>query len=97
MNAVKHEKMDDMDLNIYNTRTISLNGVIRDGQLHITSEVYGDDYDSEKHYVFSVEDTNKLFSLIDVDSFIELCRKENVIGMEAFFRKNEIHPNTFCI
>ena len=93
---IKNDRMPDMSLIIYNETNVNLNGDIKDGRLHITSEVYGD-YNSEKHYIFTVEQTNKLFLIIDVDSFVELCRKEKLIGMEQFLEKNGIKPETHCI
>lgn len=89
--------MPDMELDLYSTRGSSLYGVIRDGSLHITSEVWGDDYDSEKHYVFTKEDTSRLFSLIEVDEFIEACKEGHTSWLEKFLGKNDIHYRGGCI
>ena len=76
--------------NIYSERYVHLFGDITGGCLHLESDVYGDDYDSEKHYLFSKEETAKLFSLISLEDFIALCRKEDLIGMERFLKENGI-------
>ena len=83
-----------MDLDMYYDSNVCLYGYIKNGCLKITSEVYGDGYDSEKHYTFTQEDTNKLFSIVGV---VELCRKEHVLGMEQLLAENDIHPQEFCI
>ena len=91
------DKMPDTDLEIYYGNGTGFYGKIRDGSLHMISEVWGDDHDSEKHYEFIVEDTNKLFSIISVEGFIELCKKERVKGFEEFIEKNNLHPKIACI
>ena len=82
--------MQNQSFNIYSERYVHLFGEITDGCLHLESDVYGDDYDSEKHYMFSKEETAKLFSLISLKDFIALCRKEYLIGMERFLEENGI-------
>lgn len=62
------ENLTDRDFVIYSEQYCSLKGQIRDGQLFLESNVYGDDYDSEQHIEFTAEDTEKLFSLM---SFIQ--------------------------
>ncbi len=86
----------DRDFVVYNERNVALSGSIINGCLHMESYVYGDDYDSEKHYDFTMEDTKKLFSLITFDSFVESCDKGHLIWMEQFLEENDIHPNSFC-
>lgn len=80
----------DKTFSIYNISHVHLNGEIRNGKLHIISEVYGDDYDSEKHYELSKEETNRLFSLISLEDFIDYCRKNHVSGMEDLFNSYNI-------
>ncbi len=65
-----------------------------DGSLELTSEVYGDDDhpDSEKHYVFSKEQTDKLFSMISLEDLIESCQRGRLFWLEAFLRRNGIRP-----
>ena len=84
-----------MTFTIYGEQNISLTGKIIDGCLSLESDVYGDEHDSEKHYEFSKEETEKLFNLISMDDFTKLCKKEHVIGMEEFLDKNHIEYKTF--
>lgn len=84
-----------MSFNIYAYDRIYLDGEIEDGCLTLVSNVFGKDYDSEKTYFFSKEQTEKLFGIISLDGFIELCRKEDLIGMEEFLKKNSIQPGTY--
>ena len=87
----------DRKLSIYDERYVHLFGEISDGCLHLESDVYGDDYDSEKHYMFSREETEKLFSIISIEDFISLCREKHLIGMEEFLEENNIIYQTHCI
>ena len=84
-----------MTFTIYSEQNISLTGKIIDGCLSLESNVYGDEHDSEKHYEFSKEETEKLFNLITKDDFIELCKKKRLIGMEEYLDKNHIEYKTF--
>lgn len=85
--------MKDQAFNIYSERNLSLSGEIREGCLHLTSEVWGD-YDSEQHIDFSKDATEKLFSLISLDEFIALCRKEHLLGLEKFLNEKGIERKT---
>ena len=62
--------------------------------LWFDSEVYGEEYDSEKHYIFSLEQTNQLFSIISFEDFLESCRAGGLLWMEMFLIKNNIQPKT---
>lgn len=86
--------MEDRSFVIYQELFVYLGGEIKDGSLELTSEVYGDDDypDSEKHYVFSKEQTDKLFSLISLEDLFESCRRGRLFWLEAFLRKNGIRP-----
>ncbi len=84
--------MEDLDFVIYKEKYISLAGQILGGCLMLDSEVCGDDFDSEKHYRFTKEQTEKLFSIIAFDDFIELCREKHLIGMEDFLNEHSIYP-----
>ena len=88
--------MTDKDFTVYRERYVTLSGSIRGGCLHLESFVYGEDYDSEKYYDFSQEDTDKLFGLIPFDDFINSLRSGYLIWMEQFLEDNDIHPKTFC-
>ncbi len=81
----------------YSDEYRSLRLMIIDGCLNMDSEVYGEDHDSEKHYMFSKEETNKLFSLLSLKAFIELCKNENLVGMTAYLDKNNISCRTVTI
>ena len=86
--------MKDRKFVIYKERYISLSGQIAGGCLSLDSEVHGDDFDSEKHYRFTKEQTEKLFSIISHDDFLELCREKHLVGMEDFLSKYGIVPET---
>ena len=86
--------MKDQEFTIYSERYIYLGGSIRNGCLQLDSEVYGDEYDSEKHYLFSRLTTDKLFSICTLEEFINICRKGHLFGMEAFLRANGIRYET---
>lgn len=85
----------DSDFVVYNAGDVSLSGSIKDGCMHLESFVYGDEYDSEKYYDFTAEDTKRLFSLLDFDSFKDSCKKGGLIWMEEFLDEHDIHPNTY--
>ncbi len=88
--------MEDRDFfEVYSEENISLDGYISEGSLRLKSEVYGKGYSSEKNYVFSVEDTNKLFSIISFEDFIESCQKGHLEWMEGFLKENGIELGTF--
>ena len=84
-----------MTFTIYKENNVSLTGKIVDDCLSLDSLVYGDEYDSEKHYEFSKEETEKLFNLVSMNNFIELCQKKHLNGMEEFLNKNNIKYKTF--
>ncbi len=86
----------DRNFVVYNEDNVKLTGSIKDGCLHLESSVYGKEYDSEKFYDFSVEDTKKLFTIIKFEEFIRSCREGHIMWMEQFLKNNEIHPRTFC-
>ncbi len=74
-----------------------LSGKLSDGCLHLKSEVWGDDYDSEKHYDLSREETDILFRAMSLDDFLDECAKEGLEWMEDFFKDIGINPRTVCI
>ncbi len=86
--------MEDIKFVIYKEKYISLVGQISGSCLLLDSEVCGDDFDSEKHYRFTKEQTEKLFSIIAFDDFLALCRENHLIGMEAFLETHGIFPET---
>ena len=88
---------EDQEFTVYYYVSVYLGGRIRNGCLELDSEVYGEEYDSEKHYMFSRKETEKLFSIVTLQEFIELCRRGNLIGMEAFLRDNGIRYSSVTI
>ena len=86
--------MKDMKFVIYDYGCVALDAEIEDGKLTLVSNVFGE-YDSEKTYSFSKEGTEKLFSIISIDDFVSLCRKENLMGMEKFLERNDIKYASF--
>ncbi len=88
--------MEDKTFEVYRELSCSLNGEIRDGCLHLASEVWGA-YDSEQYINFDKENTDKLFSLISLDDFVMLCKKEHLIGLNKYLDANGIDRKTFTI
>lgn len=88
--------MKDQVFTICREPHIFFGGEIKDGRLHLVSEVYGE-YDSEQNYSFSKEDTDKLFSLISLEDFCALCRREHLQGMDAYLEKHGIRPGVFTV
>ena len=62
--------MEDRKFAVYSEPGVYLGGEIKNGCLHLESDVFGE-LDSEQHYSFSKEDTDKLFSLISFEDFCE--------------------------
>ena len=91
--------MEDKKFVVYYERYVFLDGVIKDGCLELISEVIGDeDYpDSEKHYIFTQEQTEKLFSIISLEDLIESCRKGGLIWLEDFLSEKGIKPQECTI
>ena len=86
----------DREFIVYREKNVTLSGRITNGCMHLESCVYGDDYDSEKYYDFTKEDTLKLFSIMTFDDFIASCQEGHLIWMEQFLEDNGIKPGTFC-
>ncbi len=84
------------EFTIYNEEYATLHGNIDEGCLHLVSNVYGEEYDSEKFYDFSAEDTERLFSIIGFTEFVEKCKTNDIGWMEKFLENNEIKPKTCC-
>lgn len=89
--------MEDVRISVYHENPVFLDLNIVDGCLRMDSEVYGPPYDSEAHYVFSKEETEKLFQLITLDDFVAMCRKEHLTGMKRFLKKQSIKYDVFVI
>ena len=78
---------------IYDEGDVFFYGGISGGRLHLVSEIDGEYY-SERHYLFSKEETVKLFALISPEDFIGLCREKRLLGMEEFLEQNGITYST---
>ena len=91
------ENITDRDFVIYSEQYFSLKRQIRDGQLYLESNVYGDDYDSEQHIEFTAEDTKKLFSLISFEEFVGLLQEKHLLGFNEFLREKGIEAQTITI
>ena len=50
---------------------------------------------SEVNYFLTKEETAKLLSVISLDDFIEMVRKERLKGMFEFFEKNGIKSKAY--
>lgn len=81
--------MEDKKFTIYNESDVYLGGSINNGCLSLLSEVNGD-YTSEMSYGLTKENTDKLFSIISFDDFVDLCKKESLIGFLEFLDKHSI-------
>lgn len=89
--------MKNQSFSIYHGGGVYFGGSIRDGKLEMVSEVYGDDYDSERHYTFSKEATDKLFRSISLEGFIRLCKKGSLDGMEEYLKEHGIEYSYITI
>ena len=86
--------MTDERFTIYNERNEILRGSISDGRMQLESIAYGD-YDSVRHYLFSRRDTSRLFSIVTLEQFIDICRETRLAGMEEYLERHDIHPDSF--
>ncbi len=91
------ERTCNLSFTCYAQRYICLSGDIFDGCLSLTSEVYGDNYDSEGHYTLSEKETEKLFSLLNLNEIIELSQRGNLSGLLAFMDSHGITYDTTVI
>jgi hypothetical protein len=81
--------MEDRRFVLYSNAGASLTGEIAGGCLRLYSEVYGE-YDSEVHYALSKDATDKLFSLMSFEEFVDLCQEHGVWGFQRFLGENSI-------
>lgn len=91
------EDIIDREFVIYSDRNVYLGGRIKNGQLQLESEVYGEDYDSEQHIDFSDEDTKRLFSLMSFQEFMVFMKEQHLLGLNALLKENGIEPKTTTI
>ena len=84
------ETVVNLKFSCYSDGSVYLGGMIKNGCLNLESEVSGEYYDSEKYYSFSKEATEKLFSLLTLESFIEMCKRVHLFGLEKYLEENNI-------
>ena len=80
----------------YGNRNVSFEGKIVDGCLHLVS-IITDDIESEAHFTFSREETARLFSIISLNEFIDLCRAKHMTGMRKFLKDNGIEFQSMVV
>lgn len=83
--------MKNQNFSIYHSEGVSFSGSIQDNCLSLSSEVWGGGFSSERHYMFTREETRKLFRIVTLDQFIKLCKKGHLNGMEDFLKKHDIN------
>lgn len=74
-----------------------LDGKIKDGEIHLTSEVDMDDFYSERHVSFSKADTKRILSMMTFDEFMDFYLKEGSSGLDRFIEEHKLHPNKITI
>lgn len=82
--------MKDGKVVIYQTNVSHMIARFTDGSLDIESTIYGNDdfWESEKHYVFNKQQTEKLLSIISIE---ELCKKcKSAMWLEQFLEKHNL-------
>lgn len=84
----------DMSIQIYARDNVFLDAIIEDDALTIVSNVFGD-FDSEKTYSFSKEQTERLFRLMKFEDFISTLREKDIEWMEDYLKEVNIKPATF--
>lgn len=85
--------IEDREFTAYADKNVYNGGRIRDGKLHLESEVYGEDgYHSESHKIYSREDTLRLFSVISWDEFVKLQKKDDEGKLTKILNELDIHP-----
>ena len=89
--------MIDQKFIFYDTNSSYFGGEIKDGCLKMESDILGVESGTggEKHYSFSKEETDKLFSIVSFEEFKAICKKRRVRGLEKFLEENEINYETF--
>ena len=90
-------KIEDTKFSIKSGSCVSRYGEIKDGEMHLTSEVYGDDFDSEQHISFSKADTKRILSMMTLDEFCDFYGKVGTLGLNDFIREHKLKPKTITI
>ena len=87
------KKNKDTSFSIKSEKNYSFYGNITQGEIHLTSTVRGDDWDSEKLYTFSKEDTAYILSLMSIEEFRDFCAEKDVEGLDEFIKEHHLNPN----
>ena len=82
--------MKNQKITICVERGYYFGGEIENGKLSLVSEVYGDDFESERRYEFSRQETTRLFEIVSVDGFVEMCKQEGTTGLDMFLQNHHI-------
>lgn len=90
-------KIEDTTFSIKSETYVSRYGKIKDGEMHLTSEVHGDDFDSEQHIIFSKADTERILSMMTLKEFRDFYGKVGTLGLEEFIKEHKLKPNTITI
>ncbi|MGN1168075.1 MAG: HD domain-containing protein, partial [Lachnospiraceae bacterium] len=90
-------EVQDQSFTIYSENSRGLYGKLKQGCLELISEVYGEDYNSEKHYRLTKEDTFKLYLGVGIEKFCELCRQGGTEAMEHALNANGIQYEEYVI
>ena len=82
--------MEDCKITIYQNKYSCMMASIFRGCLSIKSEVFEDDDfpGSEKAYNLDKESTDKFFSMITLETFVQQCK--SAFWLEDFLEKNDI-------
>ena len=70
--------MKNQEFTIKSERYVYFGGEIVNNELHLISEVYGEDWDSEQHIDFSRKDTAKIFPKMTLEEFKKAI---NIVNM----------------
>lgn len=89
--------MKDRSFTFYCDGNVYTGGIITDGSLRLESEVWGEEYDSERYTVLTKDATDMLFSKITFKDFIALGKEEGVYGIEELMDRYGIKYITTTI
>lgn len=87
--------MKDMSIDVYERRPVYLHAIIKDDELTIVSNVFGEHFESEKTYSFTKDQTDRLFKLMKFEDFIKTLREKDIEWMEEYLKEVNIKPATF--
>ena len=91
------KKKKNNTFHIKSQNNASFYGDITGGKIHLTSMVYGDDWDSEKHIDFSKEDTQYILSMMSIEEFRDFCAEKDLNGLYDFIKEHKLNPSIITI